>query len=222
MHIKICFIVGFMLMALTGCGSAHKTVRPDQDQLKAIKTLAVLIDQDTEFEVVYSRATADGTGAVLFGVVGAAIGASIDEGEDREKAESMATAVEKIDFYSIFSDALTPLEKNGPFQEVTILDGSSSLKSLDSYDAVVTFTIDQWGLRLVEQKRDLVSGFVELEMKMKTYPDQKIIWDERHVVLGQGREYLRKYMSDSELLQNEMVQTIQATADRMSNLLIYQ
>jgi hypothetical protein len=211
----------FLLTVLSGCGSAHKTVRPEQGQLNNVKTLAVVVDQDKEFELFYSRASADGTGAALFGVVGATVGASIDENEDKEKAKLMAPAISNICCKSIFSEALLPLQQNNRFEKVQIIKEGLNSDQFDGYDAVVFFTVKKWGLRLVEQRTDMVSGFIEIDVKMRTIPDNKTIWEERQVIAGRGRENLREYISNAELLQNELTQTIKDAGTRMSNLLIY-
>lgn len=212
----------FFLTSLTGCGSAHKTLRPEQGQLNNIKTLAVVVEQDKEFEIFYSRANADATGAALFGVVGVAVGASIDENEDKEKAKLMAPAISNISCKSIFSEALLPLQQNERFEKVEIIKDGFNSDQFKDYDAVVFLAVKKWGLRLVEQRTDTVSGFVEVDIKMQTVPDNKLIWEERQVIAGRSREYLREYISNAELLQNELTQTIKDAGSRMSNLLIYQ
>lgn len=218
--ISLLLLVAFL--GLTGCGSAHKTVRPQQDQFNEIKEIAVVVKQEKEFEVVYSRATADGTGAVLFGVAGAMIGASIDKGEDRDRAEQMESAINDFCCQKVFIDALSSLKQSSRFEKVDICKEDLTPEQYADYDAVVAFTIEQWGLRLVEQRTDIVSGFIEFDMKVRSGEKQKIIWDERHVVAGQNRAYLRKYMQDGAFLREEMTQTIQEAGSSVSNLLIYQ
>lgn len=222
MKIKLLLVSGILLAVLSGCGSAHKTLRPTHEEFAAIKSLAVVVKQEKDFEVIYSRATANGTGAVLFGVAGAAIGAGIDEGQDKEKAKAMRDAVSGICCQTNFSEALSVLQDNDRFEKVYLAEKQPIAELLNEYDAVVTFTINQWGLRLVEQNKDIMACFVEIMIAVQDASTRKQVWSERHVVIGQGRDYLRHYMSDAGLLQNELKQTIQETGVRMSNLLIYQ
>lgn len=221
MRKKGTILLGILAITFAGCGSAQKSQRPAHEEFAKIKSLAIVVKQERDFEVIYNRATANATSAALFGLAGAAITASIDEGKDKERAEQMAQAVSEICCHSDFAAGLAALEQNARFEKIFVVDDPKEPLALGEYDAVVTFTIKQWGLRLVEQRQDAMAGFMEIDMKVQDAA-KKAIWDERHVVIGQGREYLRKYMTDASLVQNELKQTIQDAGMRMSNLLIYQ
>lgn len=210
-----------LLVSLSGCGPAQKTLRPDAEQLTTIQSLAVVVESDSQFEVIHSRATADAAGAALFGLVGAAIGSSIDKGEDEKRAEQVASAVEDLSCKSLFSKGLSRLQENKRFQSVRIFTEGWNPDQAADYDAVVMFTIEKWGLRLIDQESNMVSGFLELDMKMQAGPDMKTIWDERHVLTGQGRKHFREYSANPELVKQEMSETLQQAGINMANLIIY-
>ncbi len=221
------FIYSFLLSlviltCIIGCGPVHTNVSPEPGQLLNIKKLAVVVNQKGDFEVVHSRATANATAAVMFGLIGAAVAGGIDEGEDKDRAAILASSIGDLSCRSLFVNSLSNISSASRFETVQILSKKPDKNTQSQFDAIVTFEIEKWGLRLVEREADELAGFVELNMNMTTTADSKTIWDQRHVIMGQGRERLTTYSHNSELLRNELRQTIEQAASRMINLLIYQ
>lgn len=221
------FICVFLLSLITltgivGCGPAHKNLSPEPGQLRDIKKLAVVVEQKGDFEVIHSRATADSTAGVMFGLIGVAIAGGIDEGEDKDRAAKLAPSISELSCCSLFANSLAAISSASRFETVQILSEKPDKNTQSKFDAVVTFEIQKWGLRIVASETGELSGFVELNMNMKTTADNKTIWDQRHVVIGQGQELFNTYSLNAELLRNELRQTIEQAASRMSNLLIYQ
>lgn len=211
-----------ILPNIIGCGPVHKNISPEPGQLDNIKKLAVVVDQKSDFEVFHSRATGDLVATAIFGVIGAAVASGINEGEDKDRAAQLAPFVSELSCRSLFVNSLASLQLNSRFETVQILPDKSDKQTQSQFDAVVTFEIQKWGLRLIDRETDKLSGFVELNMHMTTTADNKTIWDQRHVIIGQGRERLSTYSLNAELLRNELRQTIEQAGSRMVNLLIYQ
>lgn len=211
-----------MILGAFGCGPAHKDIRLTQNEMQSIKKIAIAVKQKHNFEVIHSRATADGTAAVLFGLVGATIASGIDEGEDKDKAALMTNAIEDVCCPSIFIESLSPLFETTRFDKVYILPDANQKASLSDYDAVVTFSIDRWGLRLIEHMADKLAAFVEMDAKMVRAKDKKTIWDQREVIIGERRENLEMYSTNGEMLRNELRETIKKAGFQMANALIYQ
>jgi hypothetical protein len=190
--------------------------------MQGIRKIAVVVEQKHNFEVIHSRATADGTAAVMFGLVGATIASGIDEGEDKDRAALVATAVQDVCCPAIFKESLKPLCESTRFEKVYILPDAKQKEDLSGYDAVVTFNIDRWGLRLLDRTADKVAAFVELNVKMVRIKDKKTIWDQREVIIGDRKESFGIFSTNVELLRSELSETIKKAGFQMANSLIYQ
>jgi len=210
-----------MIISAMGCGPA-KEIRLNQGDLQDVKKIAVVVQEKHGFEVIHSRAKANATAAALFGVAGAAIAGGIDEGKDKDMAATVAPAVKDMSCSAIFVESLVPLLKSEKYEKVYIVPDANQKKDLSGYDAVVTFTIDKWGLRLVEREASNVAAFVELDIKMVKTKDSKTIWDQREVIVGDRREGFLMFSNNSELLRGELKETIKKAGFQMSNSLIYQ
>jgi hypothetical protein len=220
--IGLCFLV-VMPLGLVGCGAAHKDVRLTPGQMQGVKKIAVATEQKHDFEVFYSRTKADyGVPVVLGGLVGGAIANGAVEGQDKDATSLMAGSVKDVRCPSIFVESLAPLSASTRFEKVYMVPEASQKAGLSDYDAVVTFTIATWGLRLVERDNDKVAAFVELDVEMVRGTDKKVIWDQREVIVGDRRETLATYTADGEALRKELRETIKRAGFQMANTLIYQ
>jgi hypothetical protein len=211
-----------MIVGAMGCGPANKDIRLTQGEMQGIKKIAVIIEQKHNFEVIHSRAKANAGAAAMFGLVGAAVASGIDEGADKDKVAAVASAVQDVCCPAIFIGGLKPLLESTRFDKIYIVPDASQKVDLSDYDAVVTFTIDRWGLRLVERETESVSAFVEMDVKMVRAKDKKTIWDQREVIVGDRRENFMTYKTNGEMLRNELRDTIKKAGAQMANALVYQ
>jgi len=216
-----------IILGTFGCsgpsGPAHNEIRLTQSGLQGVKKIAVVVEQKHNFEVIHSRATTNiGAPLLLGGLAGVEIASGIDEGKDKNQTALMAKAIQDVCCPSLFIESLSPLSEPTRFDKVYILPDANQKVSLSDYDAVVTFTIARWGLRLIERETDKVAAFVELDAKMVRTRDANTIWDQREVIIGDRRENLATYSADSNMLRNELRETIKKAGFQMSNALIYQ
>ncbi|MGA2915064.1 MAG: hypothetical protein ABSE89_03465 [Sedimentisphaerales bacterium] len=223
------FIISFMCsVALIFGASVHaaenkKNVNLTENDLKGIKKVAIVVEQKRDFELLYHRAmTAYGTASLLGGVGfdGDAIAHGIDKGKDKKAAAPMLDAVADVCCSSIFIESLSPLKKSTRFESIYIPD-TNQKKNLSDYDATVTFTIDRWGLRLVEREANKVAAFVELEVKMVSSKDKSTIWNQREVIIGSRKETPQTFAADGKMLNDELRRTIKKAGLQMANALIY-
>lgn len=212
-----------LMPIIAGCGPAQNSLRPPSEALSQINTLAIVVTSDKAFEVVKNRATADGTAGAMFGVAGVIIAAKSDENQDKELADALSGSLGEFDSQGVFIKSLSSELKNANLtaNRFTKINLIKSAPADGEYDAVVTLDVTQWGLRLIERESELMAGFMDIDMKMKTTSDNKIIWNERQMIAGQGRNNIIHYKNETGLLQNEMKQTAADAASQISNLLIY-
>jgi hypothetical protein len=199
-----------------------------QKELQGVKKVAVVVEQNHNFEVMQSRAKTNyGLFYALGGVPGMAIAHGIDKGKDMNEAAPMMSAVQDVCCSSIFTESLAPLfEPNRPGR-IYILTGENQKINLSDYDAVVTFTIDRWGLRLTElatnnPAADKLASFVKVYAKMVSSKNKKTIWKRKELITGDRHENLTTFTANSEMLRNELRETIKKAGVQMSNALIQQ
>ena len=199
---------------LAACGPMHTTVRPTVSHLAGVQRVAVVVTEDGAFTVVNERAKATATGAVLFGVIGAAVASAANQGMDSEETDKIRPG-------------LTGFSPTPPLREsfVAALKGSGRMEVVDAGDnpdAVVRLTVKEWGVRLPSRAiSDKLAAFAEIQARMTRAASQDMLWDEHEVSLGNGRHDLAAYRQDAVLLRGELTDTLESAGHRLANLLIY-
>jgi hypothetical protein len=220
--IIICCSIALIFGSTGRAAENKKNVSLTENDLKGIKKVAIAVEQKRDFEVIHWRAkTAYGTSSLLGGFEGDAIAHGIDKGKDKKEAEPMIEAIKDVCCPAIFIESLSPVKDSNHFEKVYIQVDTNQKTNLSDYDAAITFTIDRWGLRLVEREADKVAAFVELEAKMVRTKDKRTIWNQREVIVGSRKETVAAFSADSNMLCEEMHETIQKAGLQMANALIY-
>jgi hypothetical protein len=216
--IIICCSLTLIFCAAVRAGEKNKSLT--ENDLKGIKKIAIVIEEKRpNFEVLHWRAkTAYGTASLLGGFEGDAIAHGIDKGKDANEASLMNPG--DIKCSAVFKESLEPLNNSKRFEKVYIASGENK-KGLSDYDAVLTFTVNRWGLRLVERENEKLAAFVELKAEMVKAGEKKPVWDERQVIVGNNRRTVAEFTADSNMLNSELKDTIKKAGVQMSNALIY-
>ncbi|MFZ2446093.1 MAG: hypothetical protein WAW37_07040 [Syntrophobacteraceae bacterium] len=212
-----------LLFFVSACGPVNKPLRPTAAEMTNVKRLAICIPAEGSFTIINERAKATATPAVLFGLTGVIVASAYNQHGDAETAKTISTNLEGISCRAVFIDSLkNSLSESGRFTETTYFEGESKLEEMSKYDAVVTFQIESWGLRLVERSQgDLMKPYLEVRSRMLS-PSGKTLWDERDVVAGNGRNTLSSYQHERGLLKKDMEEAISEAGRRMALSLIYQ
>lgn len=209
------------LIYVFAVNAKDKNITFCQQDLTGIKKIAIFVEQKREFEVFHWRAkTAYGTASALGGFEGDAIAHGIDKGKDEKEAKPMLDSIKDISCSEAFIASLKAIKDSNQFEKVDIKTGEAP-KSEDGYDAVIGFTINKWGIRLVERDAEKLAGFVELEVKMTKPKEKKPIWDERQVVVGSKKETIDAFTSNGKMLNEEVRAAIAKVGTQMSNTLLY-
>lgn len=213
--------LSFLVIFGVSCGPVHKQVRL-YENINEVKKLGVVVPSEPEFTVIYDRAKAT-VAPALFGLVGVAVAAGYNQSQDNAKAKVLVTEPGSLSCRSIFLESLCKtLKEVGRFDEVKVYDKEPDPKDVSSHDAVVTFAMKSWGVRVAERETDQLASFVELEITMIQTRDNQTLWDEHEVVLGKGRYSFDSYKGDKELLQNDLKETVETAGFSMASRLIYQ
>lgn len=207
-------------LSLAACGPVHTTVRPTANHLAGVQRVAVVVIEDGAFTVVKERAKATATGAVLFGVVGAAVASAANHSMDREETDKLRPALAGFSPAPTLRDAFVDALKSGGRIDVEVIDAERALQG--NHDAVIQLAIKEWGVRLPSRAiSDRLAAFAEIQARMTRARTHDVLWDEHEVSLGSGRHDLSAYRLDAGLLRTELTDMLQSAGYRLANLLIY-
>ena len=208
-------------LSLAACGPIHTTVRPTISHLGGVQRAAVVVIEDGAFTVVKERARATATGAVLFGVIGAAVASAANHGMDREETDKIRPGLAGFSPAPPLRDAFVDALKSSGRIEVQVVDSERELQGKD-HDAIIYLTIKEWGVRLPSRAiSDQLAAFAEIHARMTRGRSQEVLWDEHEVSLGNGRHDLSGYRQDAAMLRGELTDMLQSAGYRLANLLIY-
>lgn len=212
-----------LLLALSvACGPVHQAIQPSPEDVRALKRVAVFIPKDGEFAIFFDRATATATPAILFGLVGAAIASAHNQSRDTEKMTALNPHLTGFSPRATFAEAFSRTLKNYNRQsDFQLFDGSQGEKDLKNIDAIVTFNIKTWGLRLANQTDDRLAAFVEIETTLVRSNDSKTLWNMHDTFLGQKRAYFSDFKENGPVLRDELRETVGNAGTRMATKMIY-
>lgn len=212
-----------LLLGLVACGPVHQTVRPDNNNLGNVKKLAVVMPPEGDFTVFYERAKATATPALMFGLLGAAVASAHNKSQDEELSKAIVPHFAGFSSRSILEDSLRQaLIDSGKFSEIQVFEKDLEPGEVSKFDAVLKLQIKGWGLRIVERgQQELMSTFIELELKMIRSSTSQIIWDEHETVIGKNKRTLNSYQNEEEACTKDIRETVEDASLRVASILIY-
>ncbi len=210
-----------LLVALSACGGAY-VLRPTETDLKPIRSIGVVIPKEGKATVIYERARATAGPAVMFGLIGATVASVSNATRDGSMAKSLQPVLEGFSCRTVLFDAFQrALMASGRFAEVRLLDAAPDAKAGNAPDGVVTLTIHDWGLRLIQQNSELLSTFVEVEADLRGAQGGHRLWDEHDTFLSGRSHNLSTYQGDGSLLKAELTDAIQRAGGELAGQLAY-
>jgi hypothetical protein len=212
----------FLAAIFVSCGPVHHAIQPTAEDIRGLKRIAVVIPNDGEFVVLFDRATATTAPAVLFGLVGAAIASAHNQSRDMEKVTALNPHLANLSGRTTFTDAFSQTLKNSARQtDIQLFEKVPDESQTKNFDAVLTFDIRTWGLRLANRDDERLAPFIELETTLIRARDNQTLWNMHDTFLGQKRSYFAEYKEDGPMLRNEMKEAIGNAGARMANKIIY-
>jgi len=212
-----------LLWLIPACGPVHTTVRPQAGTLAKVKSVAVVVPPDGEFTVYYERAKATATGAVFFGLVGAAVSSSYNTSEDSKIADVLRPQLAGFSCQEVFRAAVArALTESKRFAEVRVLEKEPPEAEKAKYDAIATFKFVGWGVRLVERTSgERVSSFVDIMASLRKAGAADPVWSENTTVIGKGKHALADFRESPDVTRREVAAVVEDAAYRVANTLIY-
>ena len=131
------------------------------------RTIAIEVDGDARFDVVYHRALTNATGAVIAGLIGAGIQAGIEADHDAKKRRELAAHVAEDAWRDVFLRTLTETLVAKGFEPVWVETDGHQRAGADLYLVLYPAT---YGFRMVDSTTALVSAYVEFEARYASEP----------------------------------------------------
>lgn len=176
-----------------------------------VKKLNVGVSKEGKFEVFYSRAKSNTTGAALAGLIGAAIQSSAESSNDNAKTQALLA---KIQDSSCSSRLLETLQEKLAEKDYQVdLTDEKSPPNLD-------INIEYCGFKMVNTQTYLMSPFIRLEIKYSG-EDKADKFDELILITGK-KELSYGVLSDADSeIEADFADVLHKAGKRIANKIIY-
>jgi len=158
------------------------------------------------------------TGAILFGLVGAAVEAgyksSKDSGYEGEIGRVLGDFDPVKDSAAAFREKFLA-GKVFPIAEVVQTENARGLKE-QGFDAMFKETIEEWGLRLCSGEENVQVGF-DIHAQLVSLQNDKTIWERDELYMEGACRPLSDFRSDRELLRTSLRRATDTLAGRIVN-----
>ena len=205
--------------ALISCASTTgtKTTLTSADLSKITKT-GILVESKHPLSVRIAREQMTNTGAILFGLVGAAVEAgyksSKDSGYEGEIGRVLGDFDPVKDSAAAFREKFLA-GKVFPIVEVVQTENARGLKE-QGFDAVFKETIEEWGLRLCSGEENVQVGF-DIHAQLVSFQNDRTIWERDELFIEGPCRPLSDFRSDRELLRSSLKRATETLAGRIAN-----
>ena len=169
------------------------------------------INKEGSFEVLYDRATSTATGAVLFGLVGAAVEEGLNQSNDKTIEKQI---LQHIPNPSCSTPLLESLYKT--------LKSSGSVELLsDETLPVLTLNIYSCGFRIINSTNLKIAAYVDVKMEIINSGQKEPILEEKILIHGKQRLSLTEFLATPDAINMEFINVLEKAGVRIANKIIY-
>ena len=208
-------MVGAMLMACVATTGTKTNVTASE--LAKIRKTGVVVESQQPISIRIARDNMTNTGAILFGLVGAAVEAGYKSSKDAEHEESVGRV---LNFDPVKEHAVALRDKLmevKAFPNVEIVQaGDSRVLRTQGFDAVFKETIEEWGLRLCSGESNVRVGF-DVHMQLVSLQNEAVIWERDELFMDGPCRPLSDFQADRELLGASLKSATQTLAGKTAN-----
>jgi hypothetical protein len=173
--------------------------------------LAVTNSKLGVFEVISHRMQPVGIGAVVGGLVGAAIESGIKSSQDETLKKKLLES---------FPDASCSQPLLEAFLARLRADGSFAVEGAKGKSgSAVDIVIDECGLHLADTTANQFASYVYLTLKFK--PAAAVAWSEKIQVSGRNRYGFDEFLNQPGLVQSEVIDVLKRAGVRAADKIIY-
>jgi hypothetical protein len=208
-----------MMAALLSCSSTTGTkITSAGTELLKIKKAGIVVLSEHPISVRVARDNMTNTGAILFGLVGAAVEAGLKASKDSTHEENIGHFLGDFDPVNESALALRDKFLQGqlfPIIEIVQRENDHPLKER-GFDAVFKETIEEWGLRLCSGAENVRVGF-DIHAKLVALESDSTVWERDELFLDGPCRPLSDFKNDPQLLQMSLRRAMQTLAGKIAN-----
>jgi hypothetical protein len=185
------------------------------------RSILIELDGDPKFDVVYHRALTNATGAVIAGLIGAGIQASIESEKDSKKREQIRPHVSEQVWRDVYVKTLNETLLAKGFEPVWV-EGKQKPKDFKA-DVYLVLLPGSYGFRMVDSTTSLVSSYVEFEAIYSPEPitSRKKPAKEAFYVTSKKQASYEDLVKETAALNAEVEAVLALAARRLANKIIY-
>ena len=173
------------------------------------------IKQIGKFEVLYDRAKSTATGAVIGGLIGAAVEDSIRNDKDKKKEADVLRHLENPACEGPIISALREkLLSKGKILEVV----ETSHKNVGMH---LKLSVKSCGFKLVDATLHEVAAYADLRAKLYVDGDLDPDFEKRFYLTSKNQQPFPTLLSESEYIEAEFLSALERAGKRLANKLIY-
>ncbi|MFQ5542039.1 MAG: hypothetical protein ACE5E2_04350 [Candidatus Binatia bacterium] len=213
-------------LLLSSCTATTGTRIPlSQPNLTKIKTIGIIVKKEEEFSVRLSREKMTGTGAILFGLIGAGIEAATRASADEKLEEKLKPIVGDYDPTKLMDERLhLYLQSAKVFSTVVSIDVEDRdvLKG-KALDAFLEVMLKQWGLRLCLSpgSGEQVQVGLNVHGRMFLLQDGSTVWERDELYLDGECHAVGDFRSREGLLKDVLARAIDNLSGRIVNNILF-
>ena len=214
-------IVAFVLIAV-GCTSTSGTRVPLQKStIDSIQMITVDVQKEEDFTVIKAREQKSHAGAMMFGLLGAAVEHAAAASSDRGFRNDVLPMLGDYPVDVIFEDKLKEILINSNrFAKVeSFVNGKVS----SSTSATLSIALKEWGLRpcVGGGTTEQLQVGLHIEGKLRKQDSEDPVWERDELYLSHECHRLKDYRTQENLLRNSLSRSVTDLAGKTANEILY-
>lgn len=188
---------------------------------EAPRKIAIEVDGKAEFDVIYQRALSNATGAVLGGLIGAGIQASIESSADAEKRDAIHPYVAEHAWRDVFIQSMTDALAEKGLEPVWIDDGADVKPG--TADIYLVLYPGQFGFRIVDTTSLMMAAFIEFDAAYSSKPisGRNQPEKERFYITDKSQVSYGQLLEDTAGINPRIEAVLKMAARRLTNKVVY-
>lgn len=182
------------------------------------RTIYIETIGEGKFEVLYHRALSNATGAVIGGIIGAGIQSGIEAGKDQKKTKELSPLIIKDTWKTRFLNTLNDKLESEGFEAVWVEDSKDVGDGL-----VLKIYPDQYGFKLVNTSRRLVSAFIDFKASLSSGSSKNAKGNnkEAYYLTNKNQYPYDDLLKEDSPINADLEAVLEKAAKRLANKIIY-
>jgi hypothetical protein len=211
---------------LSGCTTTTgDQIALSRAEVAKIRNLGVVVRTEHGFSVYYSRDEMTASGAVIGGLLGAAIESGARASADADRTERLKPGLGDFDPQRLVAEQVTQkLQAANLFQKVEIIDSkdvnaTSKLFKGTDLDGLLIITIHRWGLASCPESRvgEQIQVSFDSNVKMMLLNQSAPAWDRNDFYLDGECHSVNELVLQSGLLRTEFNRAVDELTGKLVN-----